>query len=307
MIGPLADYFGFAILYPFGAIVTVILLISIAVYVQGQQCIGGVESHHNTCIELVQDDSPTKDHHLQQLPPPQVPTWALFRILVGTVYGAGFFFAMCCLSSGTSVVESLVFLFFEFLGGSNTMCGITVALTVMIEIPIFHVAPWLLHKVGAGMLLQIASASYIVRVVGYTLIPKGHMALVLLLEPLHGVTYACAKTSSVDFVAQLVPKGCEASGQGLLGLFQGIGSVAGLFFGGMLEEQLGPRIMYRIFALIVLVGMSVFSLTSLHKPQRPQHVVLRQSESEISWGSLESGQDDSDVASIIELVPPETK
>jgi hypothetical protein len=88
----------------------------------------------------------------------------------------------------------------------------TVSVTVMFEIPIFQVAPWLLERVGAGPLQLVAGLSYIVRVLGYTLIPKSPLYLVLLVEPLHGVTYACSQTSSVDFVAQLVPKGSEASG-----------------------------------------------------------------------------------------------
>ena len=186
-----------------------------------------------------------------------------------------------------AVVESLVFLFFEFLGGSNTMCGRTVALTVSFEIPIFFLAPQLLHRLSSQSLLVVAACSYIVRVVGYSLIPKGHVVLVLLLEPLHGVTYACAQTSTVHFVALNMPKGCEASGQGLLGVFKGLGSVTGLLLGGILEQSLGPRIMYRIFAAIVTVGMAAVLAVGSYSDEKSsvtttRHVVLPQSETELS-------------------------
>jgi MFS family permease len=153
---------------------------------------------------------------------------------------------------------------------------------VLFEIPIFHIAPELLRRFGAGTLQQIASVAYVIRVVGYTLIPQGHIAYVLLLEPLHGVTYACSKTSSVDFAAQLMPPGYEASGQGLLSLFQGLGSVVGLFLGGLMEDTFGPRIMYRSFAGVVLVGSVVFGVASLRRPPEDtaQHVIVPQTDDE---------------------------
>lgn len=78
----------------------------------------------------------------------------------------------CCWLSSALLVENLVFLFFEFLGSSNTICGIAVALTVLFEIPIFHVAPTLLRNYGVGWLLLLANAFFVVRVIGYTLIQQ---------------------------------------------------------------------------------------------------------------------------------------
>ena len=221
-----------------------------------------------------------------------VPIQSLLSILAGSVYGATFLLCVVCLSSGMAVVESLVFIFFEFLGGSNTMCGVTVALTVLIEIPIFFLAPLLLRRTSSEFLLVLAACSYIIRVVGYSLLPAGHVVLVLLLEPLHGVTFACAQMSTVHFVASNpgMPKGSEASGQGLLGVFKGLGSVTGLLLGGVLEQSLGPRIMYRIFAAIVAIGMAILAVGSCCDdkpcigvtPTPIRHVVLPQSETELS-------------------------
>lgn len=295
LIGPTADHFGFASFYPLVMLVTVVYFLSIAAFVHGQEETTEETQHPSSNDHVsAMDDSITKDHDTPQVT--KVPIWTLLCILAGTFYGASFLIAVVLLSSGMSVVESLVFLFFEFLGGSNTMCGITVALTVMFEIPIFHVAPKLLRRFGSGSLLLIAGVSYMVRVIGYSIIPKGHVALVLLLEPLHGVTYACAQTSTVDFAQHLMPKGSEASGQGLMGVFKGIGSVTGLFLGGVLEETLGPRIMYRIFATTVAVGMCVLSFASWRQPMasRQTHDVLPQSETELSSSATSSGKDEID-------------
>jgi hypothetical protein len=164
------------------------------------------------------------------------------------------------LASGQAVVDKMVFLFFEFLGSSFTLMSCTVVLTVIFEIPIFHIAPKILEAIGSSGMLLLASFSYVTRVVGYTLIPAGKTPLVLLFEPLHGVTYACSQSSGVDFASKLIPEpGMEATGQGLLQFFVGAGSAFGLMLGGILEDQYGPHLMYRVFAAIVLVGNAIFA------------------------------------------------
>lgn len=182
-------------------------------------------------------------------------------LFYGSRYACAFVFCTFLLTVGTSNVENLVFLFFRDLGGSNTMCGLSVVITVLFELPIFHLAPKLLQKYGMGRLEQIACLAYIVRVIGYTLVPSSHPFLALILEPLHGVTYACDKTSSVEFVARSTPKGHEAAGQGILSaLKDGGGSFLGLTLGGVLQQIYGPRVMYRTLAGAVTVGLIVFSL-----------------------------------------------
>jgi MFS family permease len=118
----------------------------------------------------------------------------------------------------------------------------------------------------------------------------------LVLEPLHGVTYACSTTAAVAFVAQFMPVGYEASGQGLVYLIRGVGSVTGLWLGGWATDVLGARIMYRGCAVLVFVGMSVFaSVTRCHAPpqkiQQP-HAILSQTD-----------RDDDDDEDDLELTP----
>ena len=146
------------------------------------------------------------------------------------------------------------------LGGSNTISGLTVGVTVIFEIPIFHYAPLILRKIGPGLMQQIACMAYVIRVVGYSLIPQNHIAWVLLLEPLHGITYGFSKTSGVEFVAKFMPTGYEAQGQGIISMFSSIGSFVGLLLGGWAEQTFGPRAMYRGFAAIVFLAVVQFSI-----------------------------------------------
>ena len=50
-----------------------------------------------------------------------------------------------------------------------------------------------------------------------------HPYLMLILEPLHGITIACAMTTSVSFADEWVPSGYEASVQGFMSMMRGLG------------------------------------------------------------------------------------
>jgi hypothetical protein len=197
-----------------------------------------------------------------------ISTMELLRhLLFGTgrawFFGPAFLFAFVLLAAGQVIVDNLIFLYFEWLGSTYVVMGMTVVLTVAFEIPLFHVASKLLETFGANALLQMAMICYMVRVLGYTIIPQGKILYVLLLEPMHGVTYACSAIGSVDYVAQAMPTGYEATGQGIVYFLRSIGNVVGLIFGGWAEDALGPRSLYRYAALMVAIGSVVFGMAML--------------------------------------------
>ena len=192
----------------------------------------------------------------------------MLAMICGTIYGVGFVTSMVTLSMGMSIVESLIFLFFEELGGSYTTMGLSVVVTVIFEIPVFNYANILLDKYGPGRLQQAAAVAYMVRVIGYTLIPEGAMAWVLLLEPLHGITYGAAATSNVEYMAQLTPKGYEATSQGLLSGLRGIGSIVGLSLGGWIDDAFGAKVLHRLYATIVAIGLVFFLFTDRRERYR---------------------------------------
>ena len=205
-----------------------------------------------------------------------------------TCAGAGFIVSTITLNMGTSIVENLIFLYFQELGASNTICGFSIVVTVLFEIPIFQYSSQLLGMFGAEALQKIACVAYVFRVVGYTFIPKDHVALVLLFEPLHGVTYACAKTSSVEFASKLSPPGFESTGQGIMSSFQGMGVIIGLSMGGWIEKTFSSVILYRSYAIIVYLGLIVFYMTSYIDASWRKEVssYSRISKEQVSYGSV---------------------
>ena len=77
-----------------------------------------------------------------------MPSWSIVLAIVSTIYGIGFIVSFLTLNAGTSIVEGLIFTWFLELGASYTFCGLTVALTVLFEIPLFEWSPDLLKTYG---------------------------------------------------------------------------------------------------------------------------------------------------------------
>jgi Na+/melibiose symporter-like transporter len=265
LMGPIIDHYNdFGIFYSFGVVAAVAMLVTIRVY-EGGTPASTLKRRTSTMVVPNDDEIPTEDDAggpaSKLSNEKNLGCLSFFAIFGSSCFSITFLIARVTLASGQAVVDKMVFLFFEFLGSSFTLMSLTVLLTVMFEIPIFHVAPAILKKIGSSGMLLLASFSYITRVIGYTLIPAGKTYLVLFFEPLHGVTYACSQSAGVDFASKLIPDpGMEASGQGFLQFFVGGGSAVGLLLGGFLEETLGPKEMYRVSSVIVFFGSLVFAV-----------------------------------------------
>jgi MFS_1 like family len=218
--------------------------------------------HHDewdTAISVVRVDV--------QNEPNSSPTMSTLSLFLWLCKNAGWVFltALTMLSFGQAIVDNLSFLYFEDLGSNYTAMGWMVVLTVVFEIPVFHVGDTMVQRYGTFGLLHAGMVCYIVRVLGYSIVPEGHSSYVLLLEPMHGITYACSHTAAVDFAAQRMPaKHHVATGQGLVYLIRAMGSVLGLLWGGYLHETIGPRMVYRSSAFAVAISSLALAWT-----QRP--------------------------------------
>ena len=164
-----------------------------------------------------------------------------------------------------SFVETYLFLFLlERLDGPVYLCGLTITVMVIGEVPVFAASNFLLKKIGILGMLLISHVAYAVRVFGYTMLPEHnehYSYFILLLEPLHGLTYAGMWLASIEYGARMVPTHLQGTMQGLLnGIYIGLADSIGSVVGGYIYHSFGPIWMYRASGSVIFIWMILFQI-----------------------------------------------
>eukprot|EP00980_Cylindrotheca_fusiformis_P030945 scaffold25665_cov113-Cylindrotheca_fusiformis.AAC.5 len=159
------------------------------------------------------------------------------------------------IGAGMSLVDSFLFVYLQEELHSNTkLCGYTVGVTVLFEIPVFHYSKYLLEKWGHDFLFVVAMVAYAIRALGYTLLTPSTVHWVLALEVLHGITFACMWIASVDFSARVAPEEWSTTFQSILSMTMScIGGGFGPILGGIVMEQFGADVMFQGMASVISV------------------------------------------------------
>jgi hypothetical protein len=102
----------------------------------------------------------------------------------------------------------------------------------------------------------------VIRLIGYTLIPNSRTWLILVLELLHGLTYAGTITAATEFAAVIIPddEQLQEIAQRLISHLRGKVMAAAVLYGACLQQRIGPLFMYRRAAMLVLISVLSFGL-----------------------------------------------
>eukprot|EP00940_MAST-03C_sp_MAST-3C-sp2_P001918 g1918.t1 len=172
-----------------------------------------------------------------------------------------FFFLIFTMSIGTTLVEGLVFLYFaEDMEASSSMCGVSVLVTIVFELPLFYYSEKVLQSMNVHTLNLVAATAYCIRVVVYTLLPSPWY--VLLVEPLHGITFACHQLACIEYISAIShrAKDLKTTAQGLRSATQSLGSFVGSAVGGLVMQSYGSTVMYRGAAAIVFCVAATYAI-----------------------------------------------
>lgn len=181
--------------------------------------------------------------------------WLWFTNLVT----ATFLTARFVQSAASYAVDNLMLLFLRNqLEASYLICGLSVMITSVFEIPLFFFSKPLLARFGAVKLLAFGMCSYIVRVVAYTVIANPWY--VLIVEPLHGITFASVYTATVAFVYDHCPKDRISEGQGIRSLMSTVAGVSATTGGSRVLDVYGAKILYRGFAGLCGLTLVVYTI-----------------------------------------------
>jgi MFS family permease len=203
-------------------------------------------------VQSAEDDAHADEStHLKEKPKTGI-TIFLRQAELNTII---FLVVMLCLEMGQSLTESLEFLFIvEELKSSPLLCGVSVAVAVVLEVPLLYMSEPLLRRIGILLLMLFGIFVFCVRITAFTFITSTNPWLILSVEPLAGVYVALIKMSSVSFMSQAAPKGQEAVAMGTMNVFRCMGQVFGTLIGSYILQNFGPTILYRSFGILVTLA-----------------------------------------------------
>lgn len=172
-----------------------------------------------------------------------------------------FLIELFVMGSAVALVERLLFVYIKNdLDGSTTLCGLSVLVTVLFELPVFHYSSKILDTLGHNGCFLVAYASYSIRVWAYTFLTKDNVWLLLPIESLHGFTFAVMWIAAVEFTRQWSPPGWKSTSQSIMSTtYQCIAVLVGSVVGSHLMEVYGAIDVYRAAGLVI-AGMFILRL-----------------------------------------------
>jgi MFS transporter, PPP family, 3-phenylpropionic acid transporter len=172
-------------------------------------------------------------------------SWMLFLVMV---FIAGI---------GMATINNYLFVYMQGLGASKTLMGFALTASTLSEIPAMFFSDRMLRRFGARGMLVIAMTTIGLRLLCYSLTTQPWV--VLLIQLVHGLTFAAIYTAGVHFADQIAPPGMKATTQGMFsGTLMGFGSAAGGLLGGLLLDRFSAGGMYAFAGTLVLTGLIAF-------------------------------------------------
>lgn len=180
-----------------------------------------------------------------------------------------FLLEVVVMGAAMATVERLLFLYMvNDLQASTFLCGLSVGVNVLFELPIFWWATPIMSIIGHDGMFILAMSCFVVRVYGYTLLTPETRWWILALEIMHGVTFACFWIVTTDISKVLVHR-TEGAFWGtaipssVQMLYSALGVSLGSVLGGWAMHRYGSRRMYTITAGIVLCMLVVQVMGSI--------------------------------------------
>lgn len=175
----------------------------------------------------------------------RLPGWGVF---LAAVFAFGF---------GAGIVSSFLFVRLADVGGSATVLGLALTVGTVSELVMFRFSDRIVARVGAMVVLLIGIAALVVRLVLLGVLDG--VGAILLLQLVHGVTFALPWTGAVTHALRTAPEDLMASAQSAVGLtFGGFAPALGGLVGGLLLGRHGSAgMMVRAGVGLALAGTAI--------------------------------------------------
>ena len=175
-----------------------------------------------------------------------------------------FLVSIFLLTTASGGVNTFFSLYLDQIGAGEGVIGFSWALAAISELPVMIFSGSILRRIGAGGLLKTAFFVFILRWLLYSVIDVPLWAL--LVQLLHGLSFAAFLIGGVTFVSERTPQGLSTTAQAIFNTVAfGLASIAGSMIGGYLYDTVGMAALFRIFSLIGFGGLTVFFLAGKRK------------------------------------------
>ncbi|KAJ8612278.1 hypothetical protein CTAYLR_002951 [Chrysophaeum taylorii] len=172
---------------------------------------------------------------------------------------------------GFGFVMNFLFVFIKSLGGGPVICGAALFIECIVEIPVLHSADAVFSRFGARKVVAAVHALYAVRCAAYAACPT--YRYVLLVEPLHGITFGLFYTAGVRHAKSLLPRDRQTFAQGLFTAALTAGSGVGAGLGGLLVRH-GFRTAFLAFTALFLVSGAATALAPIDSDEQRTPALL---------------------------------
>jgi len=154
---------------------------------------------------------------------------------------------------GESSIGNFLFLHIKHLGGSSTLMGTALAISLIGEIVTFSMADRIQAKIGEFKMILLAFIVLFIWLTGLSLIKDPNF--IPFFQIFGGAGFALIQSGSVAYVNRRAPKELGTTAQALRGgVLSGLGTGIGALISGMLYEFSGSSALFRIMSLVQLGG-----------------------------------------------------
>ena len=195
--------------------------------------------------------------------------WFGFKKIMGSWPVIFFFIIAFSGGVGLAMIHHYLFLFLDGLGASSLMMGWALTLATVSELVVMFYSDRLLRWWGPRGLLLFSLVILTFRLVAMGLVTSPEW--VLLLQLLHGPSFASLWMAGVAYVSEIAPPGLETTSQGMLtGFVMGLGSTVGALLGGFLFQGYGFSTMYLGAGIGIFLLMIGFLFANRRNNRFPQ-------------------------------------
>ena len=168
-----------------------------------------------------------------------------------------FLLSIFLISLTLGAANSFFSIYLDSIGAREGSIGLGWAVASISEIPIMLFSGYLIRRIGASGLLKISFITFFARWLLYSFISTPSLAI--LVQFLHGLSFATYLVGSVTYVNERAPEGMRTSALSVLNIAAfGVGSISGSLIGGYLYETAGMTWLFRSLSLIAVGGFVLF-------------------------------------------------